>query len=299
MKNMDLFGKTFECTCGRTHTIEPREVVYADDALAQLPAVCARATDGRNVAMLMDVRTRAAAGAAAAEALAGAGWDVNVLLVEDPPGGGSPICDDHTMEALAPRLGAPRLVVPVGGGVMNDLGKWIAMDHDLPYVAVATAASMNGYASSNIAPTVEGVKRLVYGRAPRAIVACPSVLADAPHELTASGLGDVLAKSVSSTDWRLNHLLFGDYYCDRSVALIAQIEPLYFDRPEDVRDGKPAAMEALFDALLLTGVAMTMAETSSPASGGEHLIGRDRHGPGVGTLPPCAGDRVARVCRAD
>ncbi|MHC4716053.1 MAG: iron-containing alcohol dehydrogenase, partial [Planctomycetota bacterium] len=270
---MDLFGKTFECGCGRTHGIVPREVVYADDALGQLPAVCARVTPGRSAVMLMDVRTRAAAGAAAAEAMSGAGWRVNALLVEDPAPGGSPVCDDHTMEALAPQLGEPDLVVPVGSGVMNDLGKWIAMDRDLPYVAVATAASMNGYASSNIAPTVRGVKRLVYGRAPQAIVAAPAVLLDAPYELTASGLGDVLAKSVSSADWRLNHLLFGDYYCPRSVGLIAEIEPLYLDRPEDVRDGEPEAMEALFASLLLTGVAMTMAETSSPASGGEHLIG--------------------------
>jgi len=307
MENMDLFGKTFECTCGRTHTIVPGEVVYADDALAQLPAVCARVTDGRNVAMLMDARTRAAAGAAAAETLSGAGWNVTVLLVDDPAGG-SPVCDDHTMDALAPRLGAPELVVPVGGGVMNDLGKWIAMDRDLPYVAVATAASMNGYASSNIAPTVDGVKRLVYGRAPQAIVASPAVLLDAPYRLTASGLGDVLAKSVSSADWYLNHLLFGDYYCRRSVGLIAEIESLYFDRPEDLRDGKPAAMEALFAALLLTGVAMTMAETSSPASGGEHLIGHsldmmssldgaghDLHGRQVGIGTVLASELYRRV----
>ncbi len=308
MKNMDLFGKTFECACGKTHSIVPREVVYADDALAQLPAVCARVTDGRDVAMLMDVRTRAAAGAAAEEVLAGAGWRVNVLLVEDPAPGASPICDDHTMDALAPRLGSPDLVLPVGGGVMNDLGKWIAMDHQLPYAAVGTAASMNGYASSNIAPTVRGVKRLVYGRAPQAIVAAPAVLLDAPYELTASGLGDVLAKSVSSADWRLNHLLFGDYYCPRSVGLIAEIETLYLDRPEDVRDGKPEAMEALFAALLLTGVAMTMAETSSPASGGEHLIGHsldmmssldgvahDLHGRQVGIGTVLASELYRRV----
>ena len=51
-----------------------------------------------------------------------------------------------------------------------------------------------------------------------------------------------------------------------------EIEPLYTNRPEDVRDRKPEALEALFHGLLLTGAAMTMAETSSPASGGEHLI---------------------------
>jgi glycerol-1-phosphate dehydrogenase [NAD(P)+] len=85
-------------------------------------------------------------------------------------------------------------------------------------------------------------------------------------------LGDALAKSVSSADWRMNHFLFGDYFCERSVSLIADIEPLYMAHSEDLKTGQPEAMGALFSALLLTGVAMTMAETSSPASGGEHLV---------------------------
>ena len=59
--------------------------------------------------------------------------------------------------------------------------------------------------------------------------------------MTASGLGDLLAKSVSSTDWRLNHLLFGDYYCARSVGLIDEIEPLYLNNPRGVKGGEPGA----------------------------------------------------------
>ena len=273
MEKSDLFGSTFDCTCGRRHHIEPREVIYAPDAPERLAAACASLTAGRRVAVLMDVRTRAAAGADVAQAFADAGWQVGELLVEDPAEGVSPRCDDVTRRELVGRLDRPDLVCPVGGGVINDMGKWIAMDHSLPYVCFATAASMNGYASSNISPTIDGVKRLVYGRAPVIVASAPDVLRDAPGELTASGLGDVLAKSVSSADWYLNHLLFGDYYCERSVGLIAEIEPMYLEHPEAIRDRQPEAIAALFQALLLTGAAMTMAETSSPSSGAEHLIG--------------------------
>jgi glycerol-1-phosphate dehydrogenase [NAD(P)+] len=104
------------------------------------------------------------------------------------------------------------------------------------------------------------------------VASSPRVLAAAPREMTASGLGDVLAKSVSSADWYCNHRLFGDYFCPRAAGLIEQIEPLYLARPADLPAGKPEAIEPLFWALLLTGVAMTMAGTSAPASGGEHLI---------------------------
>jgi glycerol-1-phosphate dehydrogenase [NAD(P)+] len=95
---------------------------------------------------------------------------------------------------------------------------------------------------------------------------------EAPYQLATAGLGDILAKSISTTNWYMNHLLFEDHYYSRSAGLIGEIEPLYLDCSEDLKEGKPGAMEALFHALLLTGVSMNMAETSSPASGAEHLI---------------------------
>jgi glycerol-1-phosphate dehydrogenase [NAD(P)+] len=201
----------------------------------------------------------------------------------------------------------------VGAGVINDLGKWVAADRGLPHVTFATAASMNGYTSANIAPTIGGVKRLLDGQAPRFVASSPAVLAAAPYELTASGLGDALAKSVSSADWLCNHLLFGDYYCERSVRLIEEIEPLYLQHPQTLAVREPQAVDALFSALLLTGVAMTMAGTSAPASGGEHLISHyldmvalaqgtehDLHGrqAGVGTILACELYRRVLACES-
>jgi glycerol-1-phosphate dehydrogenase [NAD(P)+] len=188
------------------------------------------------------------------------------------------------------------------------LGKWIAFERDLPAITFGTAASMNGYAAANVASAKDGVKILVRARPPLAVATSPAVLRAAPKEMTAAGLGDVLAKSVSSTDWRLNHILFGDYYCARSVGLIAKIEPLYLGNPRGVKNGEPRAMEALFDALLLTGIAMTMAESSDPASGGEHLISHtldmtamargakhDLHGRQVGVATILASELYRRV----
>lgn len=265
-----FFGSTFDCPCGRRHDILPRKVLVADDAIQRLPALCAELTPGRRAAVLMDVRTRAAAGQAAADALAPA-WQVQQLLIPDPPSG-TPVCDDLTRDALAAHLGPVDLIVPVGSGVICDLGKWLAFERCIPFLPVATAASMNGYTSGNVAATIDGVKSLFVCAPPPAVAACPRVLAAAPYELTTAGLGDVLAKSTSSADWLLNHVLFDDFYCQAAVDLIADIEPLYADHPADIAARRPAAMRALLDALLLTGSAMTMAGSSAPASGGEHLL---------------------------
>ena len=85
----DIFGRTWECDCGKTHRIEPREIVYAPDALAQLPAVLARASEGRRVAVLMDARTRQAAGEAIARELARQGWQTTEIVIPDPAPGRS------------------------------------------------------------------------------------------------------------------------------------------------------------------------------------------------------------------
>jgi len=267
-----IYGQTIECDCGKTHHVEPERVIYESGALTRLPEVLSEYTSGRRIVLLMDIRTREVAGQEAATLLRDADWEVSEIVVPDPGRGVSPVCDDHTHDWLLRRIEAVDVVLPIGSGVLNDLGKWIAFDLSVPYVCFGTAASMNGYASANVATTIKGVKSLLWARPPRTVLSDPVVLRDAPYELTTAGLGDILAKSVSSADWRMNHFLFGDYFCQRSVSLIADIEPLYMDHPEDVRERKPRAMEALFHCLLLTGIAMTMAETSSPASGGEHLV---------------------------
>lgn len=267
-----LYGQTIQCNCGKTHHIEPHRVLYEKGALTRLPRVLSEYTTGRRVVLLMDIRTREVAGKEAAALLRDADWEVSEIVVPDPAEGTSPVCDDHTHDWLLRQVVATDVVLPVGSGVLNDLGKWTAFDLGVPYVCFGTAASMNGYASANVATTIRGVKSLLWARPPRTVLSDPAVLRDAPYRLTTAGLGDILAKSVSSADWRMNHFLFGDYFCERSVSLIADIEPLYLDHPEDLRERKPKAMAALFHGLLLTGVAMTMAETSAPASGAEHLV---------------------------
>ena len=267
-----IYGRTFPCSCGKTHRIDPQEILYSEQAIRHLDQTLSLYTRGKRTAVIMDQRTREAAGKEASHTLEDAGWKVCEYIIPDPFPGAAPVCDEQTHDVLMRQMEEVDIILPVGSGVLSDLGKWVAYDLGLPCISFATAASMNGYTSANVAATIKGMKALLRARPPKVVLSAPSVLSQAPYELTTAGLGDVLAKSVSSLDWRMNHVLFGDYYCERSVSLISDIEPLYLDHPEDIRDRKPEAVEALFQGLLLTGVAMTMAETSAPASGGEHLI---------------------------
>lgn len=270
----ELMGADLACAaCGRQHRINVQETIVCSGALAELPAVIASYTGSRRVAMLSDERTHAVAGAQALDFLASAGIQVDSLVLASPDAAGhAPACDDTTREWLSEEFPEAPCYIAVGSGVVSDLTKWVAFDRGAPYVAVATAASMNGYASDNIAPMLRGVKTLLHGRGPVAVIGDLEVLRSAPHEMTAAGLGDVLAKSVSTADWRLNQLLFGEYFCPFCAGLIDEIEPIYMGKPEAIGRHTLGGIEALFEALIYTGLSMSMAGTSAPASGGEHLV---------------------------
>ncbi|MCX5647408.1 MAG: sn-glycerol-1-phosphate dehydrogenase [Phycisphaerae bacterium] len=274
MELSGLLGTSFACDCGKTHHVPVRRFVYGSgviDSLAELvPGSCA---DALRVVVVADVRTWDVCGRRVEEVLQTAGIAVARVIVPDRRQGG-PVCDDITVRPLVDQLRGvhPDLVVAVGSGVINDLCKWSAFQLGIPYLVVATAASMNGYSSANVAPTVAGVKLLIEARPPVAVVAEPSIIEQSPREMTAAGFGDTIAKHQSTADWVANHFLFDEYYCRFCAGIVTKLEPLYLDRPEDIRDGKREAIGGLFKALFWTGMAMTLMGTSAPASGGEHLL---------------------------
>ncbi len=301
---MDLsqrLGTSFECECGRAHQIPVRRFLYEDGAVDSLSEIVREScADVRHVAVVADVRTWEVCGEKTQNALTKGGLDTTRIIVPDRVSRG-PVCDDLTHRSLVERLRGPRpdVVVAVGSGVINDLSKWSSFELGIPYLVVATAASMNGYSAANVAPTIAGVKMLIRARAPLAVIAEPLIIERAPREMTTAGFGDVIAKHQSNADWLVNRRLFDEYYCDFCAGIVGDIEHLYLDHPEDIRDGKPEAVKALFEALFGTGLAMTLVGTSAPASGGEHLLSHtldmmaevrgeshDLHGRqvGVGTL---------------
>ncbi|MEN6336252.1 MAG: iron-containing alcohol dehydrogenase [Phycisphaerales bacterium] len=272
----ELLGTSFECQCGKTHQVPIRELVYARgavDSLADIVQRCLRDARPRRAAVVADVRTWEICGGRAQEALQRAGLEVSRIMVPDR-GARGPMCDDVTCGTLVEQLRPTRadLVVAVGSGVVNDLCKWSSFQMGVPYIVVATAASMNGYSSANVAPTIGGVKMLIEARPPLAVIAEPQVIERAPREMTTAGFGDTIAKHQSNGDWAMNTVLQGEYHCSFCAAIAGDIEPLYLDHPEHIPECRPEAIGGLFEALFWTGMAMTLMGTSIPASGGEHLL---------------------------
>lgn len=249
----------------------PQAYFWGEDAAERLAGAIAKDLGAKTVLVFSDARTKKA-GERCFAALSAAGLGLLECVVPDRSGGRSPVCDDSTKESLAKGLPKADCFVAVGAGVVNDLTKWLSANAGAPYAVYATAASMNGYTAANVAPSIKGVKSLFRARAPRLLAADPRVVGSAPFALTSSGLGDAVAKPVSTADWKLNEILFGEAFSEPVAGVINDLEPRYLDDPAALARREPRAVRALFDALVFSGCAMTLQGSSLPASGGEHLV---------------------------
>ncbi len=160
--------------------------------------------------------------------------------------------------------------VAVGSGTINDLTKLAAHRAGRPYMAVATAASMDGYTAFGASITFEGSKQTFLCPAPTAVVADLDIICGAPAIMNAWGYADLLAKVTAGADWIVADAL-GVEPIDPAAWEIVQSRLLTMvaDAP-GIRAARPEAIAQLTEGLMLGGFAMQATKTSRSASGAEH-----------------------------
>jgi glycerol-1-phosphate dehydrogenase [NAD(P)+] len=266
-----LLGSSFRCECGKEHVVPVRRMVIEEEAYRRLPEVLEELSLPREACVVADENTFEVLGRKVARLLSERKYAVQEEILRSPPGK-TVKADQPTADALLSSLPGVPLLIAVGSGTINDLTKLAAYRRGIPYVVLATAASMNGYTSSIVALTVSGLKTTSEANPPVAVIADMNVLVEAPMELIVSGLGDLVSKPVSTADWKLAEMVEGEYFCYRPIQIVEAFEPGYMNRPEGIRLRRPEAIRALTEGLLYSGISMVIAGTSSPGSGGEHLI---------------------------
>ena len=255
------------CPCGKEHTVAVDEVVIGSGAVNRLPEFVKKY--GKKPFVVADVNTYAVAGKKACN-----------LLKEAEIPYGSFVFKDTALEPDEKAVGAAFMhydkacdvIVGVGSGVINDICKILSSISVKPYIIVATAPSMDGYASATSSMSRDGVKVSLNSRCADVIIGDTDILKTAPLHMLKSGLGDMLAKFVSIAEWRIAHLITGEYYCEEVAQLIRTAVKKCVDNAEGLLRREDAAIEAVFEGLVIGGVAMAYAGVSRPASGVEHYF---------------------------
>jgi glycerol-1-phosphate dehydrogenase [NAD(P)+] len=181
--------------------------------------------------------------------------------------------DEEAVAEVEEVIDGTDCVVSVGSGTITDLCKK-ATDRrgSLPFVAVQSAGSVNGFSNDFTVLLKGGAKRTVPSRCPDALLIDLPVLASAPHKMNAAGFGDTLATFTAPADWYLAYLMgMGDYHQAPITLLLKQAREL-LDEAAALKRREPEALNKLARVLTLSGLACGAAGSTAPGSGVEHLV---------------------------
>ena len=246
------------CTCGQAHTCAIRDIEIGSGLVRSVGDILRKNGFGPRLLLAADEQTLAAAEGIEAS-LAG----FTVVRHIWPTIRVATMQDVEKIESYFDRVDG---VLAVGTGSVHDPCRLACARHDVPLCLFATAPSMDGFASYS-APIVNGNFKITYpAKCPEVIIGDTKILADAPAALKSAGFGDMISKYVALIDWQVSNLLTGESYCERVAALTRQAADQIFAMAGRVtkRDEKTAA--AIFESLLLTGIAMSFTKTSRPAA---------------------------------
>ena len=164
------------------------------------------------------------------------------------------------------------LFLGVGSGVINDICKVLGHAVGIKSAIVGTAPSMDGFASNSSAMEINHVKMTLFNRAPKGILLDTEILRQAPMRMLWAGLGDMAAKYIALCEWRMSHIVTGEYYCEDVARLMRAALKRVIDAADGIPDRDPEAIQSIAEGLIISGIAMAYAEISRPASGLEHYF---------------------------
>lgn len=183
-------------------------------------------------------------------------------------GGGT--LDDAIRLAGDIKAGHYDAVVGLGGGKIIDCAKFAAARVGLPLVAVPTNLAHDGLCSP-VATLDNDAGRGSYGVPnPIAVVIDLDVIRDAPARFVRSGIGDAVSNINSVADWELSHRVNGEKVDGLAAAMARQAGEAVLRHPGGIGDND--FLQVLAEALVLTGIAMSISGDSRPASGSCHEI---------------------------
>ncbi len=241
------------------HHIElPQKIIIGRNIIEKIPFLCRNICKGKAL-VLTGPNTRGTAG----EKVAGMFPGSSLQIVEE----GS----YSEVQKLRDTVTNIDFIICVGGGKVIDVGKLFALEKLVPYISVPTAPSHDGIASERASVTKQQRKYSVRARPPLAVIADIKILLNAPKRLIAAGAADVISNYSSVYDWKLAAKK-GEYYSDYAASLALLSSEVVIKSAKLIRKRTERGIRNLVEALISSGISMSLAGSSRPASGSEHMF---------------------------
>jgi len=261
-----------KCTCGNAH-VEPRiETIEIHDEAIGNAAKYLKTKDFRHPVMVVDANTVAAAGKRLAQLLTENHMSCTVVSLS-PNENGDVLADEKAIVQVL--LESPKdadVFLAVGAGTIHDITRFVSFKLGVPFVAVPTAPSVDGFNSMGSPLIIKGIKTTYQLQSPIAVFADLAVLKEAPLAMRAAGFGDMLAKFTSLLDWRFSHIMKDEPFCPLSYQITEHALQQCITHMDAIATGTKAGIYKLMESLIVSGLSMLLTGNSNSASGGEHHV---------------------------
>ncbi len=243
----------------------PREVLLGENLRGEAVNVAKRLGLGERALVLYGPKTKEIAGKDIEKSLRES-FDVSALVIREA----SMEEVERTLTKI--RDGNADWLIAVGGGSIIDVAKLASFKAGVPFISFPTTASHDGIASANASIRDLGTKTSVKAVPPVAVIADVRVIKTAPYRYLAAGVGDMISNLTAVKDWQLAHRIKGEYYSEYAASLSLMSAKMVIKNADIIRLGNEESVRKVVKGLISCGVAMSIAGSSRPASGAEHLF---------------------------
>lgn len=258
---------SFDCKCGRHHDAKIKDVFISSGAMANIPAMLEKYGCKRLSSLPTETHMKRHEQVIAEIKKSGLPYSLYVMGKEriEP--------DEHAVGSVLLHYDAScNMLVCIGSGVINDIGKMIAETAHIPSIIVGTAPSMDGYGSGTSSVIRDNLKVSVDSHCPDVVIGDLDVLCKAPMRMIQSGIGDMIAKYISICEWRISHIINNEYYCEEIAGLIIEALDKVVKNIGGVQSRDKEAISSIMEGMVLSGIAANYALVSRPVSGMEHYF---------------------------
>ncbi|MEM3507061.1 MAG: NAD(P)-dependent glycerol-1-phosphate dehydrogenase [Candidatus Bathyarchaeia archaeon] len=244
----------------------PREIVIGNRALNVIPEICSKLGFKDLAFIVTGPKTYKIAAKSVIDSLKDAGFKTDYTIVRN-----------STLESVNEVISKimnfkPSVILGIGGGKDIDVAKSSSASLNIPFISVPTTASHDGISSPFA--SIKGLEKpySINAQAPIAIIADIEIILSSPYRFIASGCGDILAKYTAVRDWKLANRIKNEYYGDYAANLALMSAKLILKNAQLISKKSEEGVRTIVEALISCGVAMSIAGSTRPCSGSEHLF---------------------------
>ena len=242
----------------------PREVYIDPGIIRKTGSICKSLHLDKRILIVTGSHTYKAGAVPAIESLENDGIEYDVVKVQN--------ASQESISEVEELITHDTTVLGIGGGKVIDVAKLSSFNRGVYFVSMPTTASHDGIVSPMASIKNTDTSISVRAHSPIAVIADSEILAQSPFRLLAAGCADLMANFTAIKDWELAHRLKNESFSESAAALSIMSAHLITDNIANIKPNLEPSARIVMKSLFSGGMAISIAGSSRPASGSEHLF---------------------------